>query len=105
VGDFQGVDAFDRVRRGFVRSSSSSSSSFTRHALVHSDPDPLTQSIPALQFKVLPDPAGPDSVYILGVKGDFERPALEAAGAEEEVQICQAVCQTQAWARDASASN
>jgi len=80
VGDFQGVDAFDRVRRGFVRSSSSS---FTRHALVHSDPDPLTQSIPALQLQVLPDPAGPDSVYILGVKGDFERPALEAAGAEE----------------------
>jgi hypothetical protein len=31
----------------------------------------------------LPDPAGPDSVYILGVEGDFERPALEATGAEE----------------------
>jgi hypothetical protein len=88
VSDFQSVDAFDRVRRGWFLGS------FFRHALVQSDPDPFPQPIPTLQLQVLPDPAGPDSVYVFGIEGDFERPALEAAGAEQQVQIRQAICQT-----------
>jgi hypothetical protein len=76
------VDAFDcGVWCDWV----GNSSRFLHHAIVHSNPDSIPQAIPALQLQVLPDPAGPDSVYILGVEGDFERPALEAAGAEQEV--------------------
>lgn len=74
------MDAFDLGWRSWV-----GGSSFLHHALVHSDPDPFTQSVAALQLKVLADPAGPDSIYILGIECDFERPALEAAGAEEKM--------------------
>lgn len=65
-----------------------------RHTLGHTNPQSFSDAIAALQLKMLRDPASPNAVDILGVESDFERPALEAAGSEKEVQICQTVGET-----------
>jgi len=56
-----------------------------RHALCHPDPKPFTQPITTLQFQMLSDPASPHAEDIFGVEGDFEWPALEAAGSQKKV--------------------
>lgn len=55
--------------------------------LVEPDPDSLAQAVAAFVLEVLVDPARPDAPHVFGVEGDAERPALEAVGAEEEVEV------------------
>ena len=81
VGDVQGVDAFWHVCvRGWFWRREAYVLLRSHHVLRHPHPKPFTQPIAALQLQMLTDPAGPDAVDVFGVEGDFERPALEAAG-------------------------
>lgn len=95
VGNVKGGDAGGRGRVGvgfllLVR--------WVRLGLrVESDPDAVAQAVAAFVLEVLVDPARPDAPDVFGVEGDAERPALEAAGAEEEVEVGEAVGEAEAW--------